>query len=82
MLFTFTLDTSTSTDLMSGAKSQELINEWCQITKVGAPETNQPTTDLCTNQPTKQAECCLSVSCMSSLSFYLSTVDCVPNPRF
>ena len=26
---------------MSGAKSQELIYEWCQITKVDAPETNQ-----------------------------------------
>ena len=43
--FTFALDTST--ELMSGVKSRERINEWCQITKVGAPETNQPT-----NQPT------------------------------
>ena len=41
-----TCDTSTSSELMSGAKSLEWINEWCQITKVGAPETNQPT-----NQP-------------------------------
>ena len=34
---------NTLTELMSGAEIMEGNNKWCQIKKVGAPETNQLT---------------------------------------